>query len=46
VVDLGDALPEAFRKLPVPTKTLLVPEDKAAANRNAWIDEWLNSAGQ
>jgi len=46
VVDLGDALPEAFRKLPVPTKTLLVPEDKAAANRTAWIDEWLNSAGQ
>lgn len=46
VVDLGNALPEAFRKLPVPTKTLLVPEDKAAANRTAWIDEWLNSAGQ
>lgn len=46
VVDLGDALPEAFRKLPVPAKTLLVPADKAAANRTAWIDEWLNSAGQ
>jgi thiamine transport system substrate-binding protein len=46
VVDLGDALPEAFRKLPLPTKTLLMPEDKVAANRTAWIDEWLNSAGQ
>jgi thiamine transport system substrate-binding protein len=46
VVDLGDKLPEAFRKLPVPAKTLLMPEDKVAANRAAWIDEWLNSAGQ
>jgi thiamine transport system substrate-binding protein len=46
VIDLGDALPEAFRKLPLPSKTLLMPPDKAAANRSAWIDEWLNSAGQ
>ena len=46
VIDLGDALPEAFRKLPVPAKTLLMPQDKVAANRGAWIDEWLNSAGQ
>jgi len=46
VVDLGDALPEAFRKLPLPAKTLLMPQDKVAANRTAWIDEWLNSAGQ
>ena len=46
VVDLGDALPEAFRKLPVPSKTLLMPQDEVAANRSAWIDEWLNSAGQ
>lgn len=46
VVDLGDALPEAFRKLPVPAKTLLMPPDDVAAHRTAWIDEWLNSAGQ
>jgi thiamine transport system substrate-binding protein len=46
VIDLGDALPEAFRKLPVPAKTLLMPQDEVAANRSAWIDEWLNSAGQ
>jgi thiamine transport system substrate-binding protein len=45
-VDLGDKLPEAFRNLPVPAKTLLIPADKVAANRAAWIDEWLNSAGQ
>ena len=46
VIDLGDALPEAFRKLPVPQKTLLMPPDEVAANRSTWIDEWLNSAGQ
>ena len=46
VIDLGDALPEAFRKLPPPAKTLLMPPAKVAANRTAWIDEWLNSAGQ
>jgi thiamine transport system substrate-binding protein len=45
-IDLGDALPEAFRKLPVPAKTLLMPQDEVAANRSTWIDEWLNSAGQ
>jgi thiamine transport system substrate-binding protein len=45
-VSLGDALPEAFRNLPLPAKTLLMPADKVAANRSAWIDEWLNSAGQ
>jgi thiamine transport system substrate-binding protein len=45
-IDLGDALPEAFRNLPVPAKTLLTPPDQVAANRTAWIDEWLNSAGQ
>jgi len=46
VIDLGDALPEAFRKLPVPAKSLLMPQDEVATNRSAWIDEWLNSAGQ
>lgn len=46
VIDLGDAMPEAFRKLPVPAKTLLMPPDEVAAHRTAWIDEWLNSAGQ
>lgn len=46
VIDLGDGLPAEFRKLPVPAKTLLMPSDKVAENRSAWIDEWLNSAGQ
>ena len=46
VVDLGDALPQAFRDLKLPAKSLLMPSDEVAANRAAWIDEWLNSAGQ
>jgi thiamine transport system substrate-binding protein len=45
-IDLGDALPQAIRTLPVPAKTLLMPPDQVAANRTAWIDEWLNSAGR
>ncbi len=31
----------AFGKLPEPTKTLLFSADEVAANRKAWIDEWL-----
>lgn len=31
----------AFGKLPVPTKTLLFSADEVAANRKAWVDEWL-----
>ena len=46
VVDLGDALPQAFRDLKLPAKSLLMPSEEVAANRAAWIDEWLNSAGQ
>jgi thiamine transport system substrate-binding protein len=46
VIDLGDALPQAFRDTKLPGKTLLMPSDEVAANRSAWIEEWLNSAGQ
>jgi thiamine transport system substrate-binding protein len=46
VVDLGEALPRAFRDLKLPEKTLLMPSAEVAANRSAWIEEWLNSAGQ
>ncbi len=46
VIDLGDALPQAFRDLQVPAKALLMPSGEVAANRSAWIEEWLNSAGQ
>lgn len=46
VIDLGDALPQAFRDLEVPAKALLMPSEEVAAKRAAWIAEWLNSAGQ
>lgn len=46
VIDLGESLPQAFRDLKVPAKALLMPSDQVAANRSAWIEEWLNSAGQ
>jgi thiamine transport system substrate-binding protein len=35
------ALPEAFSKLVSPAKTFLYAPDEVAANRAAWIDEWL-----
>ncbi|PBB34239.1 MULTISPECIES: thiamine ABC transporter substrate binding subunit [unclassified Mesorhizobium] len=31
----------AFEKLVKPTKTLLFSPDEVAANRKAWVDEWL-----
>ncbi|MBL9048299.1 MAG: thiamine ABC transporter substrate-binding protein, partial [Tabrizicola sp.] len=46
VVDLGAALPQTFRDLKVPAKALLMPSEQVAANRAAWVEEWLNSAGQ
>lgn len=46
VIDLGDALPQAFRDTTLPAKALLMPGAEVAANRAAWIEEWLNSAGQ
>ncbi|CAN7197901.1 thiamine ABC transporter substrate binding subunit [Pararhizobium sp. LjRoot235] len=36
-----EPLPEAFGKLVHPGKTYLMSSDEVAANRKAWIDEWL-----
>jgi len=36
-----EPLPEAFGKLVNPAKTYLMSSDEVAANRKAWIDEWL-----
>lgn len=36
-----EPLPEAFGKLVNPAKTFLLPSGDVAANRKAWIDEWL-----
>ena len=36
-------LNEAFGKLVRPTKTLLFSPEEVAANRKAWVDEWLSA---
>ena len=36
-----DPLPAAFDALVKPEKTFLMSSDEVAANRKAWIDEWL-----
>ncbi|HEY4163937.1 MAG TPA: thiamine ABC transporter substrate binding subunit [Dongiaceae bacterium] len=46
VIDIGADLPQAFRDIPQPTKSLLVPSDQVAQNREAWIKEWLEAVGQ
>lgn len=35
-------LDPGFGELVKPTKTLLLPSEEVAANRKAWIDEWLS----
>jgi thiamine transport system substrate-binding protein len=41
-----EPLPEAFGKLVSPEKTFLMSSDEVAANRKAWIDEWLSAMSQ
>ena len=38
-----EPLPEAFGKLAKPSKTFLISSDEVAANRKAWVSEWLNA---
>ncbi|WP_119257851.1 thiamine ABC transporter substrate binding subunit [Shinella zoogloeoides] len=38
-----DPLPAAFDALVKPKKTFLMPSEEVAANRKAWIDEWLGA---
>lgn len=39
-------LPQAFDELVKPETTLLFSPEEVAANRRAWIDEWLNAQTQ
>ncbi|MNL58225.1 Thiamine-binding periplasmic protein precursor [compost metagenome] len=39
----SEPLPEAFGKLVSPEKTFLMSPEEVAANRKAWIDEWLKA---
>jgi len=38
-----EPLPKAFGKLVSPEKTYLMSPDEVAANRKAWVDEWLSA---
>jgi thiamine transport system substrate-binding protein len=44
VVEPSDGLPQAFP--PLPKKSLMLPPEKIAAHRRAWIDEWLAAMSQ
>jgi thiamine transport system substrate-binding protein len=41
-----EGLPPAFKALPRPETTLFTPPETVAANRRAWIDEWLAAMGR
>ncbi|MDI7864874.1 thiamine ABC transporter substrate binding subunit [Rhizobiaceae bacterium n13] len=41
VAATSEPLPDAFGKLVNPQKTFLMSPEEVAANRKAWIDEWL-----
>ena len=44
---IDGATPADFDKsAPQPQKVLLLPSDEVAANRTAWIKEWLDAVGQ
>ena len=46
VVDLPDGLPEAYGKLIDPAKPLLFPASEVAAERKAWVEEWLQAVSR
>jgi thiamine transport system substrate-binding protein len=37
------ALPDAFKSVAKPTKTLLFSPEEVLKNRRAWTDEWRNA---
>lgn len=41
VTATSEPLPDAFGKLVKPAKTFLMSPQEVAANRKAWVDEWL-----
>jgi thiamine transport system substrate-binding protein len=46
VTDIGADLPKEFTALPIPVKSLLLSPGDAAANRDAWTKEWVDSISQ
>lgn len=46
VIDLPGGLPDAYDKLVDPSRPLLVPPQDVAAQRKAWVDEWLQAVSR
>ncbi|MEO3429927.1 thiamine ABC transporter substrate binding subunit [Pelagibius sp. CAU 1746] len=44
--DLPEGLPPAYDKLVDPAKPLLFTAEEVAANRKAWVEEWLQAVSQ
>lgn len=42
-IDLGDELPDVFDRLIEPTKALMFSPETLRNNRQAWINEWLDT---
>ncbi len=38
---MSKPLPDAFKALPKPEKTLIIPSDAVAEHRRVWVNEWL-----
>jgi len=46
VIDLPEGLPAAYDKLVDPAKPLLFPAEEVAAERKAWVEEWLQAVSE
>ena len=45
-VDLPGGLPDAYGRLVDPAKPLLFPAEEVAAERKAWVEEWLKAVSR
>ena len=43
VVDIGEKLPDSFKNLPIPNKTLLIDPQKVKNKRKSWVNTWRNA---
>lgn len=46
VIKTEQSLPDVFSQLEQPSHVLLLPEQEVAANRQEWINEWLDAVAQ
>ena len=44
VIDIKEELPEAYKNLTLPKKTLLIDPQILNKNKSKWIQEWLNAS--